>query len=352
MNNFENILISPHSTIRQALEIIDKGAMKIALVVDEQQKLLGTLSDGDVRRAILKGINLDESVSASYFRAPITCTMNQSRDDILQLAATHKLFQIPIVDYEGRVVGIEEVTEFLRSTHHENTVVLMVGGLGERLQPLTDTLPKSMLQVGNRPILETIIQNFSKYGYTNIILSVSYKAHIIEDYFGNGSAFGVDIQYVHESKRMGTAGALSLIKQAIANPFFVMNGDVLTNINFEHMCDFHLSHNAIATMAVREYDFQVPYGVVDTNASQITSITEKPVHKFFVNAGIYMLSPQVLSYVPQASYFDMPTLFEMLIAEQQRVVSFPLREYWLDIGRISDYEKANVEYSEIFENAN
>lgn len=348
MSGFEKILLSPLATLRQAIEIIDKGTMKIALVADGNRKLLGTLTDGDVRRAILKGMGLDDLIEGIYYRTPTTCGINDSKERILQLAIAHKLYQIPIIDAEGIVIGIAEVDELLQPTRHSSKVVLMAGGLGSRLRPLTDNTPKPMLHVGNKPILETIIENFAKYGYTDIILSVSYKSHIIEEHFGNGSAFGVKIEYVHESKRMGTAGALALMRDRLTEPFFVMNGDLLTNVNFEHMHDYHSSHHAVATMAVREYDFQVPYGVVSVHDGRITSIEEKPTHKFFVSAGIYMLSPKALQHIPQNEYFDMPTLFEKLIADEGNAISFPIREYWLDIGRMIDYEKANDEYDGVF----
>jgi dTDP-glucose pyrophosphorylase len=348
MNDFTRILLSPRATIRQAIEIIDSGAMKIALVADENHKLLGTLTDGDVRRAILTGKGLEESIESIYYRTPTTCGVNDSKEKILQLAVAHKLYQIPVIDTDGKIVGIAEVDELLKPTYRANKVVIMAGGLGTRLSPLTDTMPKPMLHVGNKPILETIIENFSKYGYTDIILCVSYKSHIIEEHFGDGTAFGVKIEYVHESKRMGTAGALSLVRDRLTEPFFVMNGDLLTNINFEHMHDYHTSHNAVATMAVREYDFQVPYGVVSVNDGRISSIEEKPIHKFFVSAGIYMLSPQTLVHIPDNEFFDMPTLFEILVNQGKGAVSFPIREYWLDIGRMGDYEKANSEYNGVF----
>lgn len=349
MNNFKNILLSPISTLRQALEIIDSGAMKIALVVDENQKLLGTLSDGDIRRAILKGVSLDAGIEAIYCRTPTTCGINDSKEKILQLAVAYRLFQIPVVDNEGRIVGVVEVDDFLRPSNHTNKVVLMAGGLGTRLKPLTDNMPKPMLHVGDKPILATIIENFAKYGYTDIVLSVSYKSHVIEEYFGDGSAFGVNIDYVNETKRMGTAGALGMMRDKLTEPFFVMNADLLTNINFEHLHNYHTSHDAIATMAVREYDFQVPYGVVNIQDGRISSIEEKPTHKFFVSAGIYMLNPRSLEFIPNDEFFDMPSLFEKLIADGRNAVSFPIREYWLDIGRLSDYEKANSEYGGVFE---
>ncbi len=348
MSTFKKILLGPCATIRQALAIIDSGAMKIALVADENERLLGTLTDGDIRRAILSGNGLDDTIESTYCRSPTTCGINDPKEKILQLAVAHRLYQIPVVDTEGRIAGIAEVDELLQPAHRTNKVVIMAGGLGTRLSPLTDTTPKPMLHVGNKPILETIIENFAKYGYSEIILSVSYKSHMIEEYFGSGKSFGVNIEYVHELKRMGTAGALSLVRERLDEPFFVMNGDLLTNINFEHLHDYHVAHAAAATMAVREYDFQVPYGVVNVHEGRILSIEEKPIHKFFVSAGIYMLSPEVLPEVPEGEFFDMPTLFQNLIAKGVNTASFPIREYWLDIGRLSDYEKANDEYGGVF----
>ncbi len=349
MKNYEKIIIAPSATIRQAFEVIDTGAMKIALVIDADRQLLGTITDGDIRRAILTGVGLETSIEGIYCCTPTTCGVNDSKEKILQLAVSHKIFQIPVVDADGRIVGIAEVDELLKASQRKNKVVLMVGGLGTRLSPLTDTTPKPMLHVGNKPILETIIDNFSKYGYTDIILCVGYKSHVIEEYFGDGTSFGVNIQYVHENKRMGTAGAVALVREKLVEPFFVMNGDLLTNINFEHMHDYHVSNHAIATMAVREYEFQVPYGVVSVHNGKIAAIEEKPTHKFFVSAGIYMLSPQTLEHIPENEFFDMPTLFEKIISSQHNAVSFPIREYWLDIGRMSDYERANNEYSLVFE---
>lgn len=349
MRNTEQIELYGHSTIREALNIIDQGALKIALVVDQNKKLLGTLSDGDIRRAILKGCGLDDEIDSIYNHTPTTCEVNDSKERILQLAIAHKLYQIPVVDSEGRIVGIVEVDDLIQPACRTNTVVLMAGGLGTRLSPLTDAVPKPMLHVGSKPILETIIENFAKYGYTDIILSVGYKSNIIEEYFGDGSAFGVKIDYIHETKRMGTAGALSMLRNKLTEPFFVMNGDLMTNINFEHMFDYHISHDAMATMAVREYDFQVPYGVVKIKDGQITSIEEKPTHRFYVNAGIYLLAERSLEHIPNDEFFDMPSLFEKLIANGKNAVSFPIREYWLDIGRMSDYERANSEYRKVFE---
>ncbi|MGW8169120.1 MAG: nucleotidyltransferase family protein [Sulfurovaceae bacterium] len=348
MKSFQNIRLSPKSTVKEALKIIDLGAMKIALVLDDNNKLLGTLSDGDIRRGLLEGLTLDDNIESIFFRHPTVCSINDSKEEILKIAVAKKLYCIPIVDEAGILVGIEEIDDILKPVSFSNKVVLMVGGLGSRLRPLTEDIPKPMLKVGNKPILQTIVEKFAEYGFVNIVMCMNYKSHIIQDYFGDGSKFRVNIEYILEEQRMGTAGALSLLRSIPNEPFFVMNGDLLTNVNFEHLLKYHLTQNALATMCVREYDFQVPYGVVNLDGNQIVSIEEKPVHKFFVSAGIYMLSPQALHSIPQNQFYDMPTLFETLIKENKKTASFPIREYWLDIGRMEEYERANHEYSEVF----
>jgi len=348
MTDYKKVLLPSNATIKEALTVINKGAMQIALIVDTKQKLLGTLTDGDIRRAILNDMDLDSNISSIINTNPTVCHIEDTKEKILEIAVLKKIYQIPIVDDDGRLVGIEEVDELLKTKTKPNKVVLMVGGLGTRLRPLTEHTPKPMLKVGNKPILETIIVNFKKYGFTNIILCVSYKSEIIEEYFKDGSEFGVSIEYIHENKRMGTAGALSLIKTSLDEPFFVMNGDLLTDINFENMMDYHLSNHSVATMGVREYDFQVPYGVVNVEGQNILNIEEKPVHKFFVSAGIYVLSSAILQYIPKNEFYDMPTLFEKVIEEKKKSISFLIHEYWLDIGRIEEFEKANSEFHKVF----
>lgn len=348
MKNIENIKLKENATLKQVLEIIDSGAMQIALVIDDNDKLIGTITDGDIRRGFLKGLDLNSSIETIVFKTPTIAKLNDTKEEILKIALEKKLHQIPVVDSQGRVVDIKEIDELVKLKNKTNKVVLMVGGLGTRLRPLTETTPKPMLKVGNKPILQTIVEKFAEYGYTNIIMCVNYKSDIIQNYFGDGSKFGVSIEYVFEEQRMGTAGALSLLKDKPTEPFFVMNGDLLTNVNFEHLHNYHLATESIATMCVREYDFQVPYGVVNIKDSKIVSIEEKPTHKFFVSAGIYMLSHKVLEYIPKNQFYDMPTLFDKLISLNENTVSFPLREYWLDIGRIEEYKKANDEYEDVF----
>jgi len=348
MKSYKNSLLQKTATIKEALKVIDKGAMRIAIILDEDKKVVGTLTDGDIRRGLLDGLSLDSTIESLYFKEPTLANINDSKELIVQKAIRKQIYQIPIVDDEGRLVKIEELSTLLKTTAKTNRVILMAGGLGTRLRPLTQDLPKPLLKVGNKPILETIIENFAKYGFVNITISVNYKADMIKEYFKDGADFGVKIDYVQESKRLGTAGALSLLQERPQEPFFVMNADLLTNVNFEHLLDFHMSEHSVATMCVREYDYQVPYGVIETDGSNIVSIKEKPVHKFFVNAGIYVLSPQVFDYIPKNEFYDMPTLFENIIQDKLKSISFPIHEYWLDIGRMSDFEQAQTEYGEIF----
>lgn len=348
MRDIQKIKLTIDSTIKEALQIIDTGAIKFAIVVDKNDRLIGTLTDGDIRRAILDGKTLDEKIEMIYFQEPTVVNLNNTKEEIINLCSSKKMHQIPVVDNEGIVVSIALLDELLKPEIHHNKVVLMVGGLGTRLRPLTDNTPKPMLHVGGKPILQTIVEKFVSYGFVNIVMCVGYRSNIIQDFFEDGSKFGANIEYALEDKRMGTAGALSLLETKPNEPFFVMNGDLLTNVNFEHLLEFHLANNSMATMCVREYDFQVPYGVVNVEHGKILSIEEKPVQKFFVSAGIYMLDPQCIEIIPENEFYDMPTLFEKLISTNENIISFPLREYWLDIGRMEEYEKANREYLEVF----
>ncbi|MFY4808191.1 nucleotidyltransferase family protein [Aliarcobacter butzleri] len=349
MQNIDEIKIKETSTIKEALNIIDKGAIRVAVVVDDDNKFFGVIADGDVRRALLKGYTLENSIEQIYCKSPITALINDSKDKIIQKAIKNQVYQIPILDENNYLVDIVNLSSLLSISTKRNRVILMAGGLGTRLRPLTEDTPKPMLKVGNKPILETIIKNFASHGFVNITISLNYKGDMIREYFKDGSSFGVNINYIEESTRLGTAGALSLLESTPNEPFFVMNTDLLTDINFSHLLDFHSFANAHATMCVREYDYQIPYGVVETIEDNITSIVEKPIKRFFVNAGIYVLSPNIFEFIPKNKFFDMPTLFNILIEQQKKVLSFPIHEYWLDIGRMSDFEQAQNEYFRVFD---
>jgi len=344
----KELLLNQNASIKEALKVIDSGAKRIAIVVNGDNRVIGTVSDGDIRRAILRGKQLHDSLAGVYQTNPLTVEQGTLKKQIINICTQNKIYQIPIVDSEGKIVDVAILDELIQTESYPNKVVLMVGGLGTRLRPLTETTPKPMLDVGGRPILQTIVEQFATYGFTDIVMCVNYKSKVIRDFFGDGRRFGVKITYVDEKKRMGTAGALSLLPERPNSPFFVMNGDLLTNVNFVKFLEYHMENDAKASMCVREYDFQVPFGVVELDGVKIKNIREKPVKRFFVNAGIYMLEPECIDLVPKGAYFDMPSLFEKMVQQGDTVVSFPLREYWLDIGRIEEYKRANFEYGEIF----
>ncbi|MCT6925667.1 nucleotidyltransferase family protein [Metasolibacillus sp.] len=346
MEKWKQILMMRNQTLLETMKIIDASSLQFAVVVDEEQHLLGTVTDGDIRRGILRGEGLDVSIGTIMNAHPIFLKSGQKPYKYKQFMHQKHLKQLPIVDENNRVVDILFIDNIEQSLN-KNTVILMLGGLGTRLRPLTNDIPKPMLKVGNKPILETIVEGFKQYGYTNFIFSVNYKKEIIQDYFQNGEAFGVTIKYIEENKRMGTAGALSLLYERPSEPFFVMNGDLLTQINFEKLMQFHMEHNSVATMCVREYEYQIPYGVIETKGADLISIKEKPIHRSFINAGIYVLNPEIFNFIPKNQFYDMPTLFEQLMEQKKQISVFPIHEYWLDIGQINDFNRANNEFKEL-----
>jgi len=348
MKNINKIKLSESASIKEALKVIGEGAIKLAIVVDDNDRLIGTLSDGDIRRGLLEGLDLNNAIKSLIVKEPIVIKNNESKEKILKLAMSKKIHHIPVVDDKGVLIKIEKVNYPEIPDKKNNKVILMVGGLGTRLGNLTKNTPKPMLKVGDKSILQTIVERFTNYGYTNITMCLNYKSHIIQDYFGDGSKFGINLDYILEEERLGTAGALSLIKENPVDPFFVMNGDILTDANIENIHNSYVSSNADALMCVREYNYQVPYGVVETSNNAIASIEEKPTQRFFVNAGIYMLSPKILEYIPQNEFFNMTTLFEKLIEKDKNVISYPLNGYWLDIGRFEEFKRANDDFDQVF----
>ena len=348
MNSWKDVLIDSDTTLMQAIEIIDAGSLQIALVVGASNKLIGTVSDGDVRRAILKGVTFDRPVCEIMFTEPTVVDSQVGRDEIVTIMRTKQLRQIPIVDQNGCVVGLDLWDDLIDQQERDNIVVLMAGGLGSRLGELTSECPKPLLRVGNKPVLETILENCMEYAFKNFYISVNYKADMVREYFGDGSRWGVNIKYIEEKKRLGTAGALGLLPEVPTLPLLVMNADVLTKINFKHLMEFHEEQKSIATMCVREYDFQVPFGVVELDNYRLKAILEKPIHQFFVNAGIYVFNPEAVSFVPRNDYFDMPAFFDTLLEKQLETAAFPIHEYWMDIGRKDDLDRANGDYDKVF----
>jgi dTDP-glucose pyrophosphorylase/predicted transcriptional regulator len=344
MANWKNALIRPDATLHDAIAMLDSSALQVVMVVDESEHLKGTITDGDIRRAILSGKALTESVEGVMKTTPITVGTETTRHELIRLMKTTTVRRLPVLDADGHIVGLELLEQLIDVGARGNAVVLMAGGLGSRLMPRTERTPKPMLEIGGKPMLERTIDGFKAHGFHKFILAVNYRAEVIQRHFGDGSHLGVEIQYVHEADRLGTAGALSLIEESLDRPFFVMNGDVLTDCNFEMMLDFHSVEKSTVTMAVREYDFQVPFGVVSVDQPRILSIDEKPVHSFFVNAGIYTLEPSVLKYLERGEYADMPAVIGSVIDDGGQANAFPLREAWLDVGSDEDFQRAQARY--------
>jgi dTDP-glucose pyrophosphorylase/predicted transcriptional regulator len=348
--DWETTLVPATAAVGRAFEAINAGNMQICLVVDNDGRLLGTITDGDVRRAILAGMDMSERVDRVMNASPCVGRPDDSRETLLRRMAESVVHQIPIVDANGRVIGLTRISDLVgRAAIRDNWVVLMAGGLGQRLRPLTENAPKPLLRVGDKPLLETILENFIQQDFRKFFFAVNYKAHMIRDHFGDGSKWNAEIRYLDEDRQLGTAGALRLIEDRPQAPIIVMNGDLLTRVNFQHLLDFHLQQGSRATMCVRQYDFQVPFGVVHIDGNSIRKIDEKPLHSFFVNAGIYALDPDVIDIIPEGKKFDMTTLFERVIGAEHATAVFPIHEYWLDVGRIDDLEKANGDFNTVFE---
>lgn len=340
MNDVKNIVLNKKNTILKALELLDLYALRIVLVVDENNQLLGSVTDGDIRRGLLKGQDLHASVESVMHTSPYSIEEDTlTNRQIFEIMREKRYLALPVIK-NGQLVNIITLDDLIRTKRKENAVFIMAGGFGTRLRPLTETCPKPMLPVGGKPLLETIILSLKEQGFYKFYISTHYLPEIIQNHFGNGEKFDVKIQYVHESEPLGTGGALSLLpRHEIDLPFVVINGDVLTNMNFIKLIDFHTNQDSVATMCVREFQYQIPYGVVNSNNNLIESMTEKPSYYFDINTGIYVISPELLDQV-EAKPIGMPTILEQQISKQQKISTYPIHEYWLDIGQIEDYNRA------------
>ncbi len=335
------------SSIRQAIDCIERSVAKIALVVDDEKRLLDTITDGDIRRAILSGIDLDDHVANlrgrkgqnSRYRQSITAPKGTKKSVLLSLMKRSDIRHIPLVDAQQSVVGLVTLRELIADDTLPIQAVVMAGGSGTRLRPLTENLPKPMVPVGGRPMLERIIEQLRDAGVSRVMVTTHYKGELISNHFGDGKGFGVNISYVEEDKPMGTAGGLSQLEPS-DEPILVINGDILTRVDFRAMLDFHVEHEAEMSVAVRRHETQVPYGVIETEDARITQVVEKPIVNHFINAGIYLLNPAVFKMIPENDSYDMPELINSLINDGRTVISFPVREYWLDIGQHKDYMRA------------
>lgn len=340
-------ILTPDASIKQAAEALESAVVKIVLIVDQAGKLVGTVTDGDLRRAVIRGVSFSDPVLDVVNRNPRVMPVSSAKDEIIAVMKKEHIRQMPLVDSNQTVVDIVSFETFSEVGRISTPVVIMAGGEGKRLRPLTETVPKPMLNVDESPILEILINRFLAQGFYNFYISVNYHASIIKEHFGNGTRFGVNIHYLEETNPLGTAGSLSLIEEELSESIIVINGDILTTINFRNLLSFHHEHASKATMGVCEHDVQIPYGVVDIEDYNVHNFIEKPIQKFFVNAGLYVLEPEVIALVKKNESIDMPVLFELAKELNYTTAAFPIREFWLDIGRMEDYKKAAEEYKKL-----
>ncbi|HEC1746872.1 alcohol dehydrogenase [Campylobacter ornithocola] len=339
--SIEKLKLTKNASIQEALKIIGSERVRIALVV-ENDKFLGVISDSNIRRALLNGKKLEDSIETIYTKNSLTIKENISKEELLKLASQTDIYDFPVLNSENEVIAIKSIASILKEKSFENEVVLMVGGLGSRLGELTKNTPKPMLKIGKKPILENIVLNFKEQGFKKFIFCVNYKKEVICDYFQEGKSLGVEISYVKEKQKLGTAGALSLIKD-MKKSFIVMNGDILTKLDFDQLVQEHKKSKAMMSVVLREFEYQIPYGVVKISNNDIKDIEEKPMQKFLVSAGIYVLEPEVLKYIKKDVYLDMPNLIKRLLDKKIKINSYILQDYWIDIGRLEEYEKAIID---------
>lgn len=354
--DIEPFCVSPSATIRAAISQIEENATGIAIVVADNDTLVGTVTDGDVRRGLLRGVSLDETVMTVVEEEPVAVHPDVDEAELSRLFRQQRLKLIPVVSDDEKVLGVHLFNDRLQSldskpddefeAEQEFPAVIMAGGLGTRLRPLTEDKPKPLVEVGGKPILERILEHLSRVGADDCVITTRYLAEQIEDYFGDGQSLGLDIEYLREEERLGTAGSLRELRGTIERSFLVMNADILTDVDVGEMYQFHEEREALMTVGVRHYSMKVPYGVVEVDGATIDGLSEKPVYDFFVNTGIYVVAPEALRYLPEEGYFDMTELIDNILSDGREVVHFPIIEQWMDIGRPEDVEKANEEFAQ------
>lgn len=344
MYDWKKVTVSPEAHLIEVLRIIDAQALRIALVTNESGRLLGTLTDGDIRRALLEHGNLQIPAKSIMNTSPIKALKTMSPIEFDALLRVNNILAVPIVSSDGKLVGLHSVQNLYENKIKKNPVFIMAGGFGTRLRPLTDKCPKPMLKVSGKPILETILENFLSAGFRNFYFSTHYLPEVIHDYFGDGSKFGCSITYIHEETPLGTGGALGLLPDDLPDlPIIMMNGDVLTKINLDHLLEDHQHKDGIATMCVKQHQYQIPYGVIKEQNGNVIGVDEKPTQTYFINAGIYVLEPELIKTVKKNEVIDMPPLLMKRVEQGEKVNLFPVHEYWLDIGQRGELERAQVD---------
>lgn len=346
-----NYIISDKSSIIEAAKLIDKNLKGVVIIINNEKEVVGTITDGDIRRAVIREEDLNNPIKsilhkkANIYSEPITAQIGTDIDTLQKIMNSNSIKQIPLVDSENHLVDLVTIEDLIPDVKKEYFGVVMAGGFGRRLGALTTEIPKPMLKVGDKPLLEFIIKKFTKAGVNTVYVTTHYQAEKIIEYFGDGEEFGVSIKYIEENLPLGTAGALRLLPQ-INRPLIVINGDVLTNLDFNAMALFHESQGADITVATREHVVDLPYGVFDIDNNLVTAIKEKPSIKKYINAGVYILQPNLINEIPADRKFDMTNLIHQVIQSKGKVVGYPIIEYWMDIGYSDDYYKANDDFKD------
>ena len=346
MRDWRAAKVSPEDSLLKTMAVINQTTYGMALVVDEQDHLLGAVVDGDIRRAVLGNMSLDTPLEKVMKRNPVTAPQGHAAEVYLDLMLSNNIQQLPLLGEEGKVLGIVLLKDLHAELAGGLKAVIMAGGLGTRLQPLTNSQPKPMLSVGEKPIMEHVLDRLRKSGIREVVVSTHYKSELIQDRFSDGASCGLEINYTREEHRLGTIGSLRLLRNQLREPFLVVNGDVLTTLDFSAIHHFHHAQKADMTIAVKKQSFHVPYGVVKVEREWVLGLEEKPSFSMFINAGIYLINPDVIELIPDGVAFDAPELIDKLISLRMRVSAFPVLEYWIDIGKPADYEKANTDMSE------
>jgi len=337
---WRELLLPMDATVKDAINVLNETGLRIVLVVDENGALEGTVSDGDIRRGLLKGLELSSPIMLIIHREAFVVPPKMESKVVIELMSTNQILQVPIVDDNQVVIGLHLWDRITIPVLRQNLFIIMAGGKGTRLYPQTENCPKPMLLMAGKPILEHIILQAKEEGFIHFVLAINYLGHIIEDYFGNGDRFGVKIEYLREETPLGTAGALSLLGIMPDNPIVVTNGDVVADIQYGSILDFHQEQKSTATMAVQMHEWRNPFGVVQTQGIEIIGYQEKPTMRSNINAGVYILEPSVLGYLDRATPCDMPTLFDSIRLCGERVLAYLIHEKWIDVGQPEDLIRA------------
>lgn len=340
-SHWKKSTLAPSATIRDAIQNLNKSSTRIVLVVSEDMTLLGTVSDGDIRRGLIQGATLDSPISSVLHVDAIKVAEKTSLIHIRKLMTESRIQQIPVVDNDNRLVGLHEWDVIHSDSPQENLFVIMAGGQGRRLLPHTSAIPKPMVKVDGKPMLEHIISRAKSNGFSKFVIVVHHLGEVIENYFGSGESMGVQISYLRESQPLGTAGGLALLSPLPEFPVVVTNGDVITDIDYRNLLDFHRESNSDATLAVRLYETQHPFGVVKLDGIDVQSIEEKPLVRDYINAGVYVIKPILFERIEKGTPLSMTDFMESLNQSKVSVRAYLVHENWMDVGNPIDLKRAN-----------